>query len=466
MTSPWTIGKKLSTSAGVIIGMVLVLGRASRAGAQSYGLYEQSTCMMGRAGAGVAAPCDDGSSVFFNPAALAADRAIVVSGGVVGIAPRGHFTDSSTHLVSTLNSDTFAVPAVYASAPLTRQIVVGVGVFAPYGLTTDWPAASEGRFIGYRSSVKSVYVQPTIAFRVTDRLLMGGGVDITHTSLELRRRVDLSTQAIPGTTLTFAALGVPQGTDFGDVDLTGSGYHVGGHIGVLLKLNERVSVGGRYLFRQQVDISNATLATSQITTGLTLPVALGAGLPAGTPIDRIVAGAFAPGGPLSAQTASTSLPLPDQIVLGVAINASDRLRLMVDYQYTHWSLFNQLVITTQYAPATDLIQDFGDTHGVRVGADYSLPHAVVRLGADAHNAAAPDQTVTPVLPEAPRWEASAGLGLPFNNRTRLDLAYMFVHQQDRSGRTIDDGRTPTVALTNGLYHYYANLFSAGIVVHF
>jgi long-chain fatty acid transport protein len=139
---------------------------------------------------------------------------------------------------------------------------------------------------------------------------------------------------------------------------------------------------------------------------------------------------------------------------------------MADYQYTHWSLFDQIAITTQYAPATTLIQEFGSTHGIRVGGDYTLPRAIVRVGVDAHSAAAPDQSVTPVLPEAPRWELAAGLGVPVTARARLDFAYMYVHQQDRNGRTVDNGGTPTTALNNGLYHYYANLFSAGIVLQF
>jgi long-chain fatty acid transport protein len=450
----------------LIAALAFALFCPRHASAQGYGLYEQSTCMMGRAGAGVAAPCDDGSSMFFNPAGLAAEKTVVVSVGVTGIAPRGTFTNSTTARVSTLNSDTFAAPTVYAAAPVGGGVVIGVGVFAPYGLTTDWPTTSEGRFLSYKSSVKSIYVQPTIAVRL-GHAMIGGGVDITHTSLELRRRLDLSSQPITGTPLTFAALGVPRGTDFADVDLTGSGTHVGGHVGVLIDANDRVSVGGRYLFHQQVAFDSATFAATQISTGLALPVPLSAGLPAGTPIDRLVAGSFATGGPLSSQTASTSLPLPDQVVLGVAARPTDRLRLMVDYQYTHWSMFDQIAITTQFAPASVTIENFKDTHGIRLGADYRLAGGMaLRAGIDAHNAAAPDESVTPLLPEAARWEAAAGVGVPFSGHVRLDLSYMYVHQQDRNGRTVDNGGVPTVALNNGLFHYYANLFSAGLVVHF
>jgi long-chain fatty acid transport protein len=423
--------------------------------------------MMGRAGAGVAAPCDDGSSMFFNPAALAGEKTVVVSAGITGIAPRGTFTNAATGRVSTLNDDTFPAPTVFAAAPIAGRFALGVGVFAPYGLTTDWPATSEGRFLSYKSSVKSIYVQPTFAARMSDRVMIGGGIDITHTSLELRRRVDLSSQAISGTPLTFAALGVPRGTDFADVSVTGAGTHVGGHIGVLVDATDRVSVGGRYLFHQQVAFDSATFSASQIATGLTLPVALAPTLPAGTPIDRLVAGSFAAGGALSGQTASTSLPLPDQVVVGVAAHATDRLRIMADYQYTRWSMLDEITITTQFAPASVTIENFKDTHGVRVGGDYRLAgRTMLRAGIDAHTAAAPDESVTPLLPEAGRWEAAAGVGVPFAAHVRLDLSYMYVHQQDRNGRTVDNGAAPTVALNNGQFHYYANLFSAGVVVHF
>ena len=126
-----------------------------------------------------------------------------------------------------------------------RRAVVGVGVFAPYGLTSDWPTTSEGRFLGYKSAIKSIYVQPTFAVRLNDQVSIGAGVDITHTSLELHRRVDLSTLPITGAGgLTFGALGVPAGTDFADVGLNGSGMRVGAHLGVLIKANDKVSFGG------------------------------------------------------------------------------------------------------------------------------------------------------------------------------------------------------------------------------
>jgi long-chain fatty acid transport protein len=447
--------------------LVLVLLSVSEpASAQGYGLYEQGTCAMGRAGAGVASPCRDGSAIFFNPAGLALETAPVVSAEVTGVAPRGNFTNSTTSLVSSMNDRTIAVPAAYGAMPIGGHVVVGLGVFAPYGLVTDWPNNSEGRFLGYFSSIKSYYVQPTVAARLGSHVLVGGGVDVSHTSLELRRRVDLSTTPIAGTPLTFGALGVPRGTDFADIDLTGSANHVGASVGVIVEATDQLSFGARYLSRQHIDINNGKLATTQIPTNLLLRVPL-PGLPAGTPIDAIVQPAFAPGGALSSQTATTTLPLPDQFVVGVAISPTKTFTLLADYQRTNWSLFDTITIVNQFAPPTVLVESYNDTNGVRIGGEYTIGRAIARAGFDAHSAGAPDQSVTPVLPEAARKEFAAGLSLPLGSTVRLDIAYMFVHQSDRAGRTTDGGLAiPTAALNNGTFHYFANLFSVGFSAHF
>jgi long-chain fatty acid transport protein len=443
--------------------------RAASACAQGYGFYEQGACAMGRAGAGVASPCDDGSAIFFNPAGLTFAPATVVTVAATAVAPRGQFTNDATGLVSPLKDLTFLVPAAYFAHAITPRVVVGAGVFAPYGLSSDWPDTSEGRFLGYLSSVSAIYIQPTVAFRVTDALSVGAGIDLTRVTVELRRRVDLSSVQLPGAPagVTFKALGVPSGTDFADVDLTGSGFGIGGHVGVLVKANDAVSIGARYLFRQHVDIDNGELATRQVPTGLVLRVPL-PGIPAGTPIDALVAPQFAAGAPLGPQSATTALPFPDQFVAGAAFRTNSRFTLLADYQFTNWSLFDAVVIRNQVAPTTTLVESYRNTHGIRVSGEYAFAGgSAVRAGFDAHTAGAPDQSVTPLLPEAPRREFTAGFTVRLFRNARLDAAYQFVDQQDRRGRTTDGGLAiPTPAVNNGSYQYHANLLGASLVLGF
>jgi len=442
-------------------------GSSARVWAQGYGLYEQGTCAMGRTGAGVASPCDDGSAIFFNPAALTASPS-VVSGGLTGIAPRGTFTNDTTSLVSPLNDRTFPVPAAYFAHPINPRAVVGFGVFAPYGLTSDWPSDSEGRFIGYKSSVKGVYFQPTAAFKLSDRVSVGAGFDITYASVELRRRLDLNPVPLPGAPpgVTFGALGVPRGTDFGDVRLTATSHGFGAHFGAMMKANDMVSFGVRYLTRQHIDFNNGDLASTQVPTNLRTPVPL-PGIPAGTPIDVLLAPQFQAGATLGPQSATTTLPFPDQFVVGAAIRPNAQFALFVDYQFTNWSLLDEIVIDNEVAPTTTMVQSFENTHGIRLGGEYTLKGGtIVRGGFDAHGPAAPDQSVTPLLPEAARREIAVGVGIPIQHM-RIDVAYQYIHQADRRGRTTDGGlEVPTAAVNNGLFQYHANLFGASFVYKF
>ena len=131
----------------VVLVVAGVLAGSGPAWAQGFGVYEQSACMTGRGGAGVAAPCADASGVYFNPAGLSFDST-QLSLGAAMLGPYGDFTNSTTQAVSTLNKKWYPAPNIYFSTPFGKKVAFGVGVFAPYGLTTDWPTTSEGRFLG------------------------------------------------------------------------------------------------------------------------------------------------------------------------------------------------------------------------------------------------------------------------------------------------------------------------------
>jgi long-chain fatty acid transport protein len=176
----------------LIISLYVLAGCTSTALSQGYGLYEQSAYAAGRGGAGVAAPCADGSGIFFNPAGLAFDPGTLLSAGGSVIAPRGTFTADGNQGESRLRDRNYLAPAVYYQRGLGSRAALGVGLFAPYGLTTDWPVESQGRFIGYKGLLQSLFVRPTAAWRVREGVTLGAGVDITYVKVQLRRRVDLS----------------------------------------------------------------------------------------------------------------------------------------------------------------------------------------------------------------------------------------------------------------------------------
>jgi long-chain fatty acid transport protein len=443
-----------------LAALCLVLAVSDRADAQGYGIYEQGACAMARAGAGVAAPCDDGSAIFFNPAALAMERGkSTLSAGGTLIGPRGSFAAFDGSVTGAMQENWLPVPAVYYGRPVRDRLALGIGVFVPFGLTVEWPMEFAGRFVSYKTSLAATYLQPTVAYKISDHVAIGGGLDLVFSRLELNQRVDLAPQQLaPG--ITFGQIGVPPGTDFANFKISGSDFGIAGHVSLLVKANEKLSFGARYLSRHTIEDDELALESAQVPTGLRTRVPL-PGIPAGTPVDALLAPQFAAGGRLSNQSAVTELTVPDQFVAGVAIMPTGRLTLLADYQFTTWSLFERLEFTTEHGLHELILKNYRNTSGLRIGADYGATgRLTLRGGFLFHQAAAPDGSVTPDLPEGARMEYTAGLGARLSERIAVDVAYQYIDQEKREGRLLLSGPD------TGTYTFHANLFGATLIVRF
>src|SRR5690349_11314136 len=93
--------------------LTLCIGIPALLGAQGFGIYEQGACSMGRAGTGVAAPCTDGSAIFFNPAGLAGLKGGRVTIGATLLDVQGGFTDDLSQQKTNLDDPLIAIPQVY-----------------------------------------------------------------------------------------------------------------------------------------------------------------------------------------------------------------------------------------------------------------------------------------------------------------------------------------------------------------
>src|SRR2546428_10864110 len=91
---------------------------------QGFGIYEQGTCAMGRAGTGVAAPCADGSALFFNPAGLAGLKGGHATIGVTLLNVDGGFTGDLARQTTDLDDPLLAIPQAYVSYAATPKLGV------------------------------------------------------------------------------------------------------------------------------------------------------------------------------------------------------------------------------------------------------------------------------------------------------------------------------------------------------
>lgn len=479
--------------------LVLGLSLPGSAAAQGFGVYEQGTCVMARAGAAVAQGCGDASSIYFNPAHIAGASGVTASIGATMIDATGEFAyDYAAQppyrgAEVALENDPIPVPHAYLTYGLTDRIGLGLGTYVPFGLETNWPtrlsdgSVFDGAFEGFENRIQNIYVQPTLAYQVTPRLQVGAGPILAISSVELNQLLDLSQQQTPAG-VSFGQLGVPFHTAFARVNLEATnevGY--GGNFGVSFQATDRVSIGAR--FTTPVTISyEGDASFSQIPTDLVFPASSPLaedlnqdGTPDPTPADLLVAsqfdetGVLTPfqqladaDGTLSKQPIDTEITFPYQLVTGVSVQATEHVLLLVDYQLTGWSAFEEIPLTFDKLGERVREENYDNTHAVRLGAEVDLSGTfTARLGYLYNTAAAPDEVVTPLLPESDRNQITIGFGWQPSDRTEVNVSYQALLQNDRRGRV--RGALPnepvTTDLNQGVYGFGANLFGTTLTFY-
>jgi long-chain fatty acid transport protein len=455
--------------------------------AQGFGLNELGSCAIARGFAATSAPCDDASTIYWNPAAATKLSGLSFYGGASAIAVKGAFTADSTG-----RRDAGDVPVEYPPfvalnwTPASHRYALGVAAYVPYGLTSQWGQDFVGRFSAQKAALQSIYVQPNVAFDVVPgKLSIGGGPTFDWAQLELRQSIDLSTnQAQPG--VTFAQLGIEPRTEFARAQVKGSATGVGYNLGLHWQAAPTISLGARYLSKVKFKFDDADATFTQVNTGLNLypgsPL-LPAGTPPGliVPLDPVLAGQFTGNGLLKpGQKARTQLEFPAQIQAGIAYTGR-ATTLSVDYAMIQWTSFETLPVdfgATSPLSRT-LIEDFKNSNSIRVGLDHRFGSGMGgtvdeigaisgRLGFAYAQTPAPDETVTPLLPDMDRFNFMGGLGIPVTKSLTIDASYLRVETEGRRGRVIERTSTSQTAanLNGGSYSLSANIFSLSLKAQF
>jgi long-chain fatty acid transport protein len=441
--------------------------------AQGFQLNEIGSCALARGQAVTAAPCNDPSAIYWNPAATTSLSGWSAYFGAAWINVQGSYTSDTTG-----TSTPGAVPPAFPpnifvnyTAP-SHKWAAGLGVYAPYGLTSAWPNGFQGNFIGQKAALATIYVQPNFAYEINQDWSVGAGFVFGYSTVQLKEALDLSTQfAAPG--LTFGMLGIPTFTQFGLATINGSATQYGFSLGVHGKIGSDWQVGARYLSQMNFQYKNGQAKFTQVSTGLAVPASgIFPGVPAGTPIDALLTPEFLVGGPLVSQGATTQLNHPWQGELGLAYTGFTNWTLEMDYQVTGFSSFKNIDLQftgPAVADSQNLIQDYTNSWSIRAGAEHAFASGIKgRIGASYVSSPVPDVTVTPLLPDQNRENIMLGAGFPLGATWSLDAAYEFVNTQGRRGRVVDrTNETQTAAdLNTGWYQLHANILSVSLKANF
>lgn len=453
---------------------VAVLTIPAAARAQGFGLNELSACGVGRAYAATATGCRDASAIYWNPAAVTTLSGWSLTLGATAIAVKGKFQQDTTFRTYNTDIPTAIAPHLYLSYhnPASR-VALGIGAYVPYGLTTEWTDSFPGRFSAKKSSLQTFYVQPNIGWRINDRFSIGGGPIIGHSSVELIQSIDLSSQVaatLNGQPITFAALGIAPGTEFAQARLKGGAWGYGVHVGLEAKLSPVWTFGLRVMSPISFKYDNADATFTPVSTGLVLAANNPLNAPAGTPVDVVVAPAFTSGA-LQSQKVSTKINHPGQIQAGFDYTGFKDWDLEADYAWIGYSAFNELPIqfSNSATPSRTLIENYNNSSSIRLAVERRFSNdARLRAGFAGVSAAAPDETVTPLLPDQDRANYGVGASLPLMGRFTVDAAYLYVSTGGRRGRIVERTSTSQTAaqLNSGLYSLSANIFSLSLKTSF
>ena len=462
-----------------------VTAAAPAAHAQAFGLNEIGSCAIARGFAVTSTPCNDASSLFWNPGAVN-NLPVGVSAyvGTTAIGVKGKFTADVTGRQYNSNVPTAIPPYVGlavrpANAP---RLMVGLATYVPYGLTSQWNSDFPGKFSAQKAALQNFYIQPTAAYElVPGRLSIGAGAILAVSTIEIRQSLDFSQSPLPGGPpgATLATIGIQPGTEFATARVNGNGVGGGYTLGLHARPIPTVQIGARYLSKVTVhyDKATANFYTSPAADSVIFGAGNPFGAPAGTSLQQIVAAQFQPGvfagqGTLQpGQTASTVITNPAQIQAGIGYTGLPNTTLSVDYAQIRWSSFQSLPVnfylpggTPNAALSRVQAEGYKNSSAVRAGLEHRFggdAGIAGRLGFAYAQTPAPDSTVTPLLPDMDRYNFGGGLGIPLGRyvgerfaKYALDASYLRVETKGRRGRTVN--------VNNGFYNLNANVFSASI----
>jgi len=458
-----------------------VLLAPSAAQAQAFGINEIGTCAASRGFAVTGSPCQDASSIFWNPGAATSLKGWNVLAGAASIMIGGSFTQDTTFRKYEGDIPTAIVPHVFVNYSSAKsRFAYGFGMYVPYGLTSQWTDSFPGRFQALKASLATVYFQPNIAYKINDKWSVGVGPVIGHSTVELIQALDLSEQETTTPGVFFRQLGIAARTEFGRANLNGSALAYGAHVGLFGKPNANWTMGLRFLTPLEFNYDGAEATFSQTNTNLVLapgnPICYPLGTNAacgGNPnatvaIDAILAPQFAAGGKLVTQAVATKITHPAQVQGGVGYSGYKDWLVSLDYAWTGWRRFKELPVTFAGAASASsrvLIEDYNNTSSIRLGVQRAFAGgAKARVGFSGVASAAPDETVTPLLPEQDRAYLSLGGEYPIFGGWAVQAAYLSVMAPGRRGRIGERASRSVTStqLNTGKYELNANVLSISI----
>lgn len=393
--------------AGAISMTILAAMGAQPALPAAFYIQEQSVTGLGRVFAGQAALAEDASTIYTNPAGMTelpgpeAAAALHVLLLDATVSDRGSTALGAPIAQSGGAQEPFrtaAVPNAFLAAPvrvpgLGRGLWLGLGVTAPFGLSSNYDRSWFGRYDSTRTDLLTIDIAPSIAVAVTDYLSIGAGLDLQYADGVL-------STAVPNTNPALGPLFNPA-TDR-QLKAAGTNWAVGFNAGILVKPLETLRLGLHYRSGISHDLDGDFRVTAPN------------------------------GATLLSGSATASADLPDIVGFGAAWQVAPDWTLLGQVNWFNWSAFNELRLRFSGGlPESVTAENYRDTWSFAVGAEHQYSEALtLRAGVQVDPTPTQDGFRTTQVPDADRVLLGIGASYRIGESLTVDAAYAHVFLED------------------------------------
>ena len=400
-----------------LMAVALALSSLSTtASAGGFGIGTQSGSGTGNAFAGGAAAAEDASVAWSNPAAMSAlpsGKQFTAAGHI--LVPSFKFTNAgSTGAFAAPGTGdggdgggVHVVPNMFYTMDINPKLRFGFALNAPFGLATEYEPGWRGQLTGIESEIKTVNLNPSIAYKLGENSSIGVGVSL---------------QKIDAKLTGFA--GAP-----GVLKIEGDDIGFGYNLGYFVKATPSTQIGMTYRSKVAYELEGSAIFSV----------------------------ASAGNGSVRAD-----ITMPDSASLSVVSAMGGRVEVMADLTYTGWSKIKRLDIIRTSGPlagqpVTSLLFNWKDTLRYGVGANYKLDGKTkLRFGLAFDETPTNDIDRTPRLPDQDRTWVAFGVQYKPNNQGTLEVGYAHEFVKDA---TVSATPNPAVGRLNGTFNNKADILS-------
>jgi len=325
------------------------------------------------------------SSIFYNPGSLSFMKDnYSFSGGISPIFSNVIFRASGSDQEATTNNPTGTPFYFYGAAKVIDDMTVGVGVYTPFGSSTKWDDDWMGRYLIQEISLQTIFIQPTVSYKLNDKIGIGAGLSIATGSVDLRRRIDAPVN--------------------GQFKMDGNTTSIGFNAGIYLHPMEKLSIGVDYRSKMTMKIDNGNTSFTEI------PTALSQNFPA--------SGNF-----------SAELPLPANLDAGIAYAFTDKFTLAAEMNLVFWSAYDSLVIdfkeNNEQLVDSRNPREYDNSLILRLGGEYKISDKIIaRAGIYYDPTPTNENYFTPETVSLNTFAFTLGLSLMPVKGLSIDLSYL------------------------------------------